>query len=535
MPSHYPTRRTQNCPDGFEHQMSNGTWMCGRTHQHNQTRGFADDLGFDNFDPDRRFGDDLGYDDFDPDRNGRNLRQQQGNQTRGFGDDIGFDDFNPDRNFGDDLGFDDFDPDRKGGSMKRHLNRNQFATGGNMGRNTRGFGDDIGFDDFEPDGGNIIINVGEKGSPNLSKVPAKYKNDVKNLISYYQNPNGYRWEPPKSCSACGGGVGYNGCAGICVNGSYKKKKWKFEVSWTFGRGGKIKKKNQGGILQGPSHEQGGIPAIVGGNTPVELEGGEYIINAQTVNAVGQEFLDQLNSTQTTYHQGGYGAGQLPPPSQFKNGGRVVRRNKRTRPIPTRRKGGKIKKMAHGGMHNSCPAGMTMGANGGCIPMSNGYKKGGVVNRKGRKPRKMAHGGMHNSCPAGMTMQNGQCVSMGSNMGSGYRRGGKPRPRKRLQEGGLITRARNTVASNVKNKQRPTIFKSMNNLSKGEVGSNIVGVNTRISSGGPAGIKAHKHTIVTSPDGKSGHTSTERGHSHKVVNGVLSVECTPELGCHSHNF
>ena len=306
--------------------------------------------------------------------------------------------------------------------------------------------------------------------------------------------------------------------------------------------GKVYKKNQGGMLQGPSHEAGGIPAIVGGNTPIELEGGEYIINAQTVNAVGQEFLDELNSTQTTYHQGGFEQGELPPPSQFKNGGQVVRRNKRTRPVPTRRKGGKpikrkgrkIKKMAHGGMHNSCPPGMTMGANGGCIPMSNGYKKGGVTKRR-TVPRKMAHGGMHNSCPPGMTMQNGQCVSMGSNMGSGYRRGGIPKPRKKLQEGGLITRAKNTVASNVKNKQTPTIFKSANNLSKGQVGGNIVGVNTRMTSGGPSGVKAHKHTIITTPDGTSGHTSTERGHSHKVVNGVLSVECTPELDCHSHNF
>jgi hypothetical protein len=78
----------------------------------------------------------------------------------------------------------------------------------------------------------------------------------------------------------------------------------------------------GGLLVGPSHAEGGIPAIVGGNTPIELEGGEYIINAQTVDAVGQEFLDELNSTETSYHTGGYGAGELPPPSEFKDGGAV---------------------------------------------------------------------------------------------------------------------------------------------------------------------------------------------------------------------
>ena len=81
-------------------------------------------------------------------------------------------------------------------------------------------------------------------------------------------------------------------------------------------------KNLGGYLVGPSHEQGGIPAIVGGTDPVELEGGEYIINAQTVEAVGQPFLDKLNSTQTEYHSGGYGYGQLPSPSIYEMGGRI---------------------------------------------------------------------------------------------------------------------------------------------------------------------------------------------------------------------
>ena len=56
-----------------------------------------------------------------------------------------------------------------------------------------------------------------------------------------------------------------------------------------------RKYNPGGILHGPTHEQGGIAANVGGTTPIELEGGEYIINAQTVNAVGEGFLNKLNS------------------------------------------------------------------------------------------------------------------------------------------------------------------------------------------------------------------------------------------------
>ena len=54
----------------------------------------------------------------------------------------------------------------------------------------------------------------------------------------------------------------------------------------FSRG---RKYNPGGILNGPSHEKGGISARVGRNEQIELEGGEYIINAQTVNAVGRFF------------------------------------------------------------------------------------------------------------------------------------------------------------------------------------------------------------------------------------------------------
>ena len=80
--------------------------------------------------------------------------------------------------------------------------------------------------------------------------------------------------------------------------------------------------NQGGYLEGPSHEQGGIPAIVGGTTPIELEGGEYIMNAQTVAALGTAFMDKINSTATTYHTGGYDPGQLPSPSNYSRGGQT---------------------------------------------------------------------------------------------------------------------------------------------------------------------------------------------------------------------
>ena len=110
------------------------------------------------------------------------------------------------------------------------------------------------------------------------------------------------------------------------------------------KGGRIKKKNKGGLLRGPKHERGGIPARLQGGGEVELEGGEYIVNAQTVNAVGTQFLDQLNSTATTYHQGGYSQGQLPSPSNYKRGGKVMPKRKRMV------RGGKARKRMRAGGH-----------------------------------------------------------------------------------------------------------------------------------------------------------------------------------------
>ena len=105
------------------------------------------------------------------------------------------------------------------------------------------------------------------------------------------------------------------------------------------RGGKM---SQGGMLVGPSHEAGGIEAIVDGTEPIEVEGGEFVINKQTVDAVGETFLHKLNSTSTSYHTGGYESGELPSPSNFKDGGKVGNElnevKRRTKP-----------KLARGGM------------------------------------------------------------------------------------------------------------------------------------------------------------------------------------------
>ena len=160
----------------------------------------------------------------------------------------------------------------------------------------------------------------------------------------------------------------------------------------------------GGYLKGPKHERGGIPAIVGGITPIELEGEEYIMNAQTVKRLGVEFFDKLNSTATTYHQGGFQPGQLPD-SMYARGGKVPnRRNKmaRGRRAPKRgrvgraparkmvRGGSAAKRMARGGPaktmgRRSTAVGKKMYQNGGRLATRGNssiglYRNGGGINQ-----------------------------------------------------------------------------------------------------------------------------------------------------------
>ena len=62
------------------------------------------------------------------------------------------------------------------------------------------------------------------------------------------------------------------------------------------KGGRAIKKQAGGYLQGPSHEQGGIPANIQNGEQVELEGGEYIIRKDSVNAETKPILEKINKT-----------------------------------------------------------------------------------------------------------------------------------------------------------------------------------------------------------------------------------------------
>ena len=59
--------------------------------------------------------------------------------------------------------------------------------------------------------------------------------------------------------------------------------------------------NEGGVLVGPSHAQGGIPVKVAGVNNAEMEGGEYVIPKNVVKAKGTEFFDRMLKQ---YEEGG---------------------------------------------------------------------------------------------------------------------------------------------------------------------------------------------------------------------------------------
>ena len=138
-----------------------------------------------------------------------------------------------------------------------------------------------------------------------------------------------------------------------------------------GRTSRSKQHSTGGYLVGPSHEEGGIQAIVDGTEPIEVEGGEFVINKQTVDAVGENFLHKLNSTQTTHHTGGFESGQLPNPSKFKDGGKI---GKRTTPVPTKKlqEGGNINNILTGRAVRKTTSPKHYGINKNCRHLTSKY-------------------------------------------------------------------------------------------------------------------------------------------------------------------
>ena len=63
----------------------------------------------------------------------------------------------------------------------------------------------------------------------------------------------------------------------------------------------------GGLIQGASHAQGGVPFSVAGRGGFEAEGGEYIVKKSTVDSYGVDFMNALNNMRIPkmFAEGGY--------------------------------------------------------------------------------------------------------------------------------------------------------------------------------------------------------------------------------------
>ena len=66
------------------------------------------------------------------------------------------------------------------------------------------------------------------------------------------------------------------------------------------KGSKRKKYQDGGLIKGESHDQGGVPAIVDGEKQVELEGNEFIISAESTEKIGADNLQGMNESPEDY-------------------------------------------------------------------------------------------------------------------------------------------------------------------------------------------------------------------------------------------
>jgi hypothetical protein len=70
---------------------------------------------------------------------------------------------------------------------------------------------------------------------------------------------------------------------------------------------KAQKFAEGGVIQGASHAQGGVPFSVAGRGGFEAEGGEFIHKTKAVEHYGLPFMNALNNLQLPkmFAEGGY--------------------------------------------------------------------------------------------------------------------------------------------------------------------------------------------------------------------------------------
>jgi len=261
------------------------------------------------------------------------------------------------------------------------------------------------------------------------------------------------------------------------------------------KGGKSRRKKQsGGYLDGPSHEEGGIPATFQhGGAPIELEGGEYIINAQTVDALGTPFLDELNSTQTSYHQGGFQQGQLPSPSQYKSGGRV--RKKQYGGSTTMSSGNNTNQcIKHRMSDGTIMEGPPHGPGQTCIEWSNGRNN---MRRGGRPSRKRRGGRPSARRQGGSARGPARAMKRGGAARRPMKRGGAARPTRAMRRGGRPTTRRMQTGGNTNGQ-----------FIYDDTGAPYVGsVNNLINFGGvyytpDGGVKTNNSRVVIPSDSKA---------------------------------
>jgi hypothetical protein len=214
---------------------------------------------------------------------------------------------------------------------------------------------------------------------------------------------------------------------------------------------KRRKRSAGGLLIGPSHggphngNGNGQNRSGNGNPVTETffapQSPRYYRLDGTLIPIGAPLHRHQDGTVMTEHSMGPNDNSVVVTTQLKRGGRInnngrIKMRKGGRPTTRRmrkggkpttrrtmRRGGNIRKMPHGGPHNGngrngCPPGMMM-QNGECVTMvSNmggmgGYRRGGNI-------RRMQDGGM-NGCPDGMVFQDGGCVPNGMRRGGNIRK------------------------------------------------------------------------------------------------------------------
>jgi hypothetical protein len=73
---------------------------------------------------------------------------------------------------------------------------------------------------------------------------------------------------------------------------------------------------QGGLIQGDSHKDGGVPFSIGGQGGFEAEGGEVMFSNKAADYWGRSNLLEMNAKGNTYESGGFVANSSQPAQEL---------------------------------------------------------------------------------------------------------------------------------------------------------------------------------------------------------------------------